>query len=60
MSNNRPVYRPNHTSKRSRVEVIEIQDKLHKKKLMDEVKAELKQKQLQLKEAKRVQKLQEL
>ena len=52
MTNVKPVYRPNHASTKTRVEVIEVEDKLEKKRLMDEVKAEILRKQLALKEAK--------
>lgn len=39
------------------MEVIEVEDKLQKKRIMDEVKAELKQKELQMKEVKIASKL---
>lgn len=39
INNIRPVYRPNHSSRRQKVEIIEVEDKLEKKRIMDEVKA---------------------
>ena len=60
MNNVKPIYRPNHAVTKNKVEVIEVEDKLQKKKMMDEVKAELLRKQMQLKDAKTSQKLNEL
>jgi len=40
----KPIYRPNHSTNRSRVQIIEVEDKLEKKKMMDEIKAEIMQK----------------
>jgi hypothetical protein len=40
LSNIRPMYRPNLSENRTRrVEIIEVEDKLEKKKIMDEVKS---------------------
>lgn len=50
MNNMRSVYRPNHGVVKSRVEIVEVEDKLQKKLMMDEVKAELKKKELEMKE----------
>lgn len=60
INNIRPVYRPNHSQRRSRVEIIEVEDKLEKKRIMDEVKAQLKLKQLQMKEMKVASKINKL
>ena len=46
MTNVKPIYRPNHAVTKNRVEIIEVEDKLEKKKMMDEVKAELLRKQM--------------
>ena len=44
MTNVKPMYRPNPTMRQTRVQIIEVEDKLEKKKIMDEIKSELKQK----------------
>ena len=44
MEKGKEVYRASHATRKERVEVVEVEDKLQKKKMMDDIRRELKHK----------------